>query len=74
MLVYEPELSLVVGHTLGGAVLGGALQHHNVDRPGGVSSAGPDPTLPVPRKTGVDVCDGQCTEEKKRKVCKDEMK
>lgn len=44
----SPEVSLVVGHPVGWAVLGGALQNHNVDGTGGVPSAGPDATLPVP--------------------------
>ena len=50
-----PELSLVVVYTFRVAVLGRTLQHHNVNCPGGVSPARPDPTFPVPSETRMDV-------------------
>lgn len=57
----QPEFSLVVGDPFWSAILGRALQDHNVDGPGGVAPAGPDPTLPVPRRARLDVGDGQRT-------------
>ena len=49
------ELSLVVGDAFGSTVLGRTLQHHNVDSPGGVAPARPDPALPVPGETRLNV-------------------
>lgn len=58
------ELSLVVGDAFRSAVLCRTLQHHDVDRPGGVASARLDPALPVPSEPRLDVGDGQRTEGK----------
>lgn len=54
-LFYLLELSLVVADAFGSAVLGRALQHHDVDGAGGVAPARPHPALPVPGEAGLNV-------------------
>lgn len=61
---HTPELSPVVAHAFRGAILGRSLQHHDVDRPGGVASAGPDQALPIPSESRLNVGDGQSTDGK----------
>lgn len=56
------ELSFVVGDAFRGTILCRTLQHHNMDSPGGVAPARPDPALPVPSKTRLNVWDGQCAD------------
>lgn len=65
---HQPELPPVVADAFRSAILGRRLQHHNVDRPGGVAPAGPDPALPVPSGPRLNVGDGQSTDGKQAGV------
>jgi len=53
--VHSLELSLVVGDAFRGTVLGGTLQHDDVDGPGGVATARLDSALPVPGEPRLNV-------------------